>query len=187
MIFATLDKAKSYAFKADAIARQLWKMNQYALNRAGAFVRTTMKHSIRPGGKKNASSLPGQPPRGHGRQLLRNFVLFDFEELRVDVIIGPKKLNMVDYDLKMKPVKGTIPQILEYGGDYLQKQVQLHSGLWVRLDKRKSKKYAGRPTRFAIKHMEPRPYARPALAKEVAAGTIPRAWDHALLRVAKKL
>lgn len=224
-IGATLDKAKTQWFQAEMLIRKIGKMDEYALKFVGAYVRRRAQTSLRPGGKKYAISSPGQPPRTHGQRLLRTFLEFDIEKGGQSVVVGPAKLNWINYDvLTEQPVKGTIPRLLEEGGQFKQKQAQLPSGLWVRFDHRRSThnlinqvqlsgglwvraddpralKRSGRPsrtlrpassqfglpTRFVVKTMQQRPYMIPALNAEIKAGTIAKAWQDALMRVAGSL
>ena len=79
------------------------RANRRNLARAGAFIRTTAKQSIR---KRRAASPPGRPPSSH-TGLLRRFLFFGYDAARKTVVIGPMRLNQK---------AGTAPAALEDGG-----------------------------------------------------------------------
>jgi len=79
------------------------RANRRNLSKAGAFIRTTAKHSIR---KRKAASAPGSPPSSH-TGLLRRFIFFGYERARQTVVVGPMRLNQK---------AGTAPAALEHGG-----------------------------------------------------------------------
>lgn len=72
-----------------------------ALSRAGAFVRTRARSSIR---KRKAISRPGQPPSSHSGEL-RRFLFFAYDPATRSVVVGPAKFK-----------RGEAPPLLEYGG-----------------------------------------------------------------------
>jgi len=90
-------------FDADRVRRSADTAARRVLSKAGAFVRTTAKHSIRPG---KATSPPGSPPRSHSG-LLRRFIFFGYDRRRKTVVIGPMRLNQK---------VGVAPEALEHGG-----------------------------------------------------------------------
>ena len=73
------------------------------LSKAGAFIRTAAKSSIR---KRKAISAPGQPPSSH-TGLLKRFIFFGYDKHWRSVVIGPTRLNQAT---------GVAPPALEYGG-----------------------------------------------------------------------
>ena len=77
--------------------------NRRNLSKAGAFVRTTARSSIR---KRKEISAPGQPPSSH-TGLLKRFIFFGYDADRKTVVIGPMRLNQ-----KI----GAAPEALEHGG-----------------------------------------------------------------------
>ena len=81
---------------ADAATRRV-------LSKAGAFVRTTARHSIR---RRKRISAPGEPPSSH-TGLLRRFLFFGYDRRRKTVVVGPMRLNQK---------VGNAPEALEYGG-----------------------------------------------------------------------
>ena len=92
-MFFDTDRVKR---SADAAARRV-------LSKAGAFVRTTAKHSIR---SRKGVSPPGSPPSSH-TGLLRRFIFFGYDASRKTVVVGPMRLNQK---------VGTAPEALEHGG-----------------------------------------------------------------------
>jgi len=90
-------------FDRKKVIRAADRANRRILSKAGAFIRTTAKHSIR---KRKAASPPGSPPSSH-TGLLRRFIFFGYERSRQTVVVGPMRLNQK---------AGTAPAALEYGG-----------------------------------------------------------------------
>jgi len=90
-------------FDRKVVLRAADRANRKNLSRAGAFIRTTAKHSIR---KRKAASPPGQPPSSH-TGLLRRFIFFGYNASRKTVVVGPMRLNQK---------AGTAPAALEHGG-----------------------------------------------------------------------
>ena len=90
-------------FDRKKVIRAADRANRRNLSKAGAFVRTTAKHSIR---KRKAASPPGSPPSSH-TGLLRRFIFFGYERSRQTVVVGPMRLNQK---------VGTAPAALEHGG-----------------------------------------------------------------------
>ena len=90
-------------FDTDRVKRAADTATRKVLSKAGAFIRTTAKHSIRPG---KGISPPGSPPHSH-TGLLRRFIFFGYDTLRQTVVIGPMRLNQ-----KI----GAAPEALEHGG-----------------------------------------------------------------------
>ena len=90
-------------FDADRVKRAADAAARKVLSKAGAFVRTAAKHSIRPG---KGASPPGSPPRSH-TGLLRRFIFFGYDRTRKTVVVGPMRLNQ-----KI----GAAPEALEHGG-----------------------------------------------------------------------
>jgi len=58
------------------------------LSKFGAFVRRSAKSSIKPGGKSNKTSKPGEPPRSHTKAL-KSGIFFAYNKYNDSVIIGP--------------------------------------------------------------------------------------------------
>lgn len=90
-------------FDTDRVKRAADTATRKVLSKAGAFVRTTAKSSIR---KRKAISAPGQPPSSH-TGLLKKFIFFGYDAARKTVVVGPMRLNQ-----KI----GAAPEALEHGG-----------------------------------------------------------------------
>lgn len=149
-------RLRDHHFGRDQLDKAIAKSRRSNLIRAGAFVRTAARRSIRPapkppranpkqrrakGRRRNVSSRPGQPPRQHtaaGQNL--KLILFAWEEARKSVVVGP---------VLFKSSAGVrITEVLEHGGrSYTRPNPRA-----------KSRK---RATRVAA-----RPFMRPALASE---------------------
>ena len=76
-------------FDTDRVKRAAGAAARRNLSRAGAFVRTAARSSIR---KRKAVSAPGQPPSSH-TGLLRKFIFFGYDPARKTVVVGPMRLN----------------------------------------------------------------------------------------------
>ncbi len=73
----------------------------------GAYVMRTAKRSIKKGGPKE-TSVPGEPPVGHGQELYANFIAFAHDPARHEVVIGSALLSGTLGDVA--------PEKIEYGG-----------------------------------------------------------------------
>ncbi len=93
----------SQFFDRPAVIHRLNAAKRQVLSKAGAFVRTAARRSIRPR-KKTAKA--GSPPSSH-TGLLRRLIFFGYDGDRETVVIGPKLFRKKD---------PTIPQLLEHGG-----------------------------------------------------------------------
>jgi len=159
------------------------------LMRAGALARQIMRRSIRTSKK---TSTPGQPPRSHQGDL-RGLILFDVDTGRGEVVVGPRLANKLHFDTDMRPVRGTVPQLLEEGGQAYV--VEYWAGEhWRRLDLRRRGAVAavgalrasptdsafagGRPVRRRAVRVAARPFARPAL--EATRPRLPGLWADAV-------
>ena len=90
-------------FDTDRVKRAADTATRTVLSKAGAFIRTAAKSSIR---KRKATSAPGQPPSSH-TWLLKRFIFFGYDAGRKTVVVGPMRLNQ-----KI----GAAPEALEHGG-----------------------------------------------------------------------
>lgn len=156
-------KLKQSFFDAQKVINAIGKARAKVLSKAGAFVRTAARSSIR---KSKKVSEPGQPPRGHDKQDLKRRIFFAFDRSRDSVVIGPEKLNVVHFQGDGKPVSGTVPETLEYGGQIGVMEVQRSDGSWKRADLRSRRRLVGRSTRIRRVTIAARPYMGPAMAKE---------------------
>jgi hypothetical protein len=137
------------------------------LSRFGAFVRTRARSLLnKKGTKKNPTSKPGEPPRKQ-TGILRQFVFFAYDPSEKSVIIGPAKTNQIFFDQAGKPVRGTVPEVLEYGGQITILETELSPGNWQRADLRSRRRLAERPSRLRTVNIAARPYMGPAFDAEL--------------------
>jgi hypothetical protein len=157
-------KLKSFFFDRLKVQRAIDKATAKNLSKAGAYIMRTARGLIRSAGKKGLPSKPGKPPKNR-TGLLRDRILFAYEPDRRSVIVGPEATNQVFFSGDGKPVTGTVPGVLEYGGSISVLEVQRTNGEWTRADLRSKRRNAGKPTRLRKVDIAARPYMGPALAK----------------------
>lgn len=142
--------------------------------RFGSFTRRDARRNLRRQGRPGVYSRPGEPPRNR-TGALRDWILFEYDEREKSVIVGPYKLNVVYFNGDGRPVKGTVPSVLEHGGDVgvLEWKVRVPRAgggfdeRWQRADLRSRRRIAERETRVRKAHIEPRPYMAPAFDKNL--------------------
>lgn len=144
MISVGVEMAKRSFFDAEKVMKAMDRAERKALSRAGAFVRTRARSSIR---RRKRPSEPGTPPSDHGGALKR-LLFFAYDEASRSVVVGPALFGGGRSAGQSPPA----PAVEEFGGT-------------VNVTSRKGKKLALR--------YPPRPFMGPALMAEVAAGTIP--------------
>lgn len=91
---------KDMFFDRPAVLKAAGRARIKSLSKAGAFIRTRSKTSIR---KRKGSSPPGTPPHSH-TGLLRKHIYFGYDRLSESVVVGPAKIK-----------KGQAPRALELG------------------------------------------------------------------------
>lgn len=138
---------------APAVVNAVDKATRRVLSRFGAYVRRTMKTSIR---QSKKTSAPGSPPRSHAG-LLKKFIFFAFDPASWSVVIGPERLNAK---------VGNVPEVLEHGGRNT-----------VATYRRRGRK---RLVSKRTVNIKARPYARPALEKEQP--KLPAMWADSVRR-----
>lgn len=159
------------------IVHRVREGSRQALNKAGAFIRTRARSSIRPGGKKGRVSQPGEPPRSHVGTLKRG-ILYGIDErgFQLSTVIGPLKEDAQSG----RPVIGTVPRVLEQGGDVELTELFHKARVWGDLRgtaaaenigywqivSRRKKLPPNARTRKRTIHIEPRPFMGPALKQE---------------------
>jgi len=94
-------KIKDLCFDRERVLRAVNRAKRAVLSKAGAFIRTTARHSIR---KRKGTSKPGQPPFSHEGSL-RRLILFGYDQAAESVVVGP---------VGFKGSKA--PNVLEFGG-----------------------------------------------------------------------
>jgi hypothetical protein len=138
------------------------KATRGVLSKAGAFVRTAARHSIR---TRKGTSPPGSPPYSH-TGVLKRFLFFGYDPARRTVVVGPMATNQVFFGKDRRPVRGTVPEVLEYGGKITILEVE-RGGTWLRADLRSRRRLAGRPMRYRTANIAARPYMGPAMKQEL--------------------
>lgn len=137
------------------------RASRRVMSKAGAFVRTRARASIR---TRKKASEPGQPPTNR-TGILKRFIFFAYDQNAGGVVVGPAKTNQVFFGRDGRPTRGTVPQVLEYGGSITILEV-FKWGKWRRADLRSRRRLGGLPTRYRTVKIAARPYMHPALEKE---------------------
>jgi hypothetical protein len=152
---------KELFFDSKRVIEALVKGTRDALSRAGAFVMTRARSSIR--SSKN-SAKPGRPPRSHTGDL-KNKIYFAYDDTagKNAVVIGPLRYR-----------KGEAPNILEFGGD----EHRMVRDIIATRDA--NGRFAGNkfgPRHPGVAHYPGNPFMGPSLKTEVDKGTIAKAWE----------
>jgi hypothetical protein len=164
MLGFEVNKAIRNFFDVPKVVDAVTRAKLAVFSKAGAFVRRTAKGLIRKGKKP---SRPGSPPHDV-TGILKRFIYFALGPSKDSVVIGPAKTNQIFFDADGQPVKGTVPEVLEYGGQIGIEEVQSpFSGRWRRRDfrYRRAGTQAEWKRRRRIVRIEARPYMGPALQK----------------------
>jgi len=164
---------KELFFDKARVLNAVDKARRAVLSKAGAFVRQRAKTSMR---KRKAASAPGEPPSSHEGSL-RRFLYFGYDPVADTVVVGPVATNQVFFGRDRKPVTGTVPSVLEYGGQITIFEVR-KGGTWQRADLRSRRRLAGLRTRYRTVTIRPRPYMRPALTAELP--RLPALWRNSV-------
>lgn len=168
MIGFKIEAVKKTFFDPRKILAAAEKARYRALSKQGAFVRRRFKGLIR---NKKKSSAPGQPPSGHPAKgqsegMLEKFCFFGYDQNKKSMFVGPAILNGIGFDKDGRPTRGTVPQVLNEGGEISILEV-FRNGVWVRA-KRKRRQDEGLKQRFRRVRIEARPAIGPALEAEKA-------------------
>jgi len=174
----TLIKFQSGFFDRQKVIKSLTKTEQGVMSRFGAFVRThaqglMLRHVVRRGfgvkskvTNRDGYSKPGEPPYVHEGSLVKR-LYFAYDPATHSVVVGPDRLNMVFFDKNRKPIRGTVPGVLERGGQVTILERQRRSGEWVRADLRTRRFWGHMPTRYRTVTIAARPYMNPSLMAEL--------------------
>jgi hypothetical protein len=171
----TIKASRRNFFDRKGVADAVTKQTADALRLGGGLIRKIMRRSIRSGGTNQTASRPGEPPRTHGKQLLKRLIYFNFVRGGV----------LKDHSVWVGPVLSNTPtgapEILEFGGT-----VHLPKGTPIRVDGRTDKRGRLRGGKFVpgperTIRIAPRPYLGPALDKAVASGQLPGYWKNATI------
>lgn len=129
-------RIKDMFFDRATVIRAVDGAKRAVLSKAGAFIRTAARTSIR---KRKASAPAGKPPHSHEGSL-RRLILFGYDKPADSVVVGPVGFK-----------KSIAPNVLEYGGETVV--LSRVGGRGGRLTSRKVKIAA-------------RPFMAPALERE---------------------
>lgn len=172
-----LETLKSNFFDRAAIENRVKQAKRRILSKMGAFVRTRaissmLRHAVRKGfghkskvSDREGVSPPGEPPYPHTGMLVR-WILFAWDDATGGVVVGPMKTNQVFFDRHRMPVTGTVPAVLEYGGQITILE-WFRAGVWQRADLRSKRRLGERPKRWRTVTIAPRPFMGPALQAEL--------------------
>lgn len=172
-----LAQVKKTFFDRKVVIDAMDRATRNVLSKFGAFVRTRAKSSIR---QRKQASEPGKPPSSHVGTL-KDFIYFGYEADRQAVVIGPTKTDQVFFDNDRRPVTGTVPEVLEYGGQITILDVFKY-GSWQRLDLRSRRRATGLPTRMRTVAIKARPYMNPAF--EIEKRQLPGLWADSMVKQA---
>jgi hypothetical protein len=95
-------RIKDVFFDRHVVMRAMDSAKRKVLSKAGAFIRTAAKTSIR---KRKGTAPPGRPPHSHEGSL-RKLILFGYDRSSDSVVVGPVGFK-----------RGTAPRALEHGGE----------------------------------------------------------------------
>jgi hypothetical protein len=95
-------RIKDMFFDRAAVVRAVDGAKRKVLSKAGAFIRTAARTSIR---KRKGPAPAGKPPHSHEGSL-RRLILFGYDKAADSVVVGPVGFK-----------KSVAPNVLEYGGD----------------------------------------------------------------------
>lgn len=119
-------RIKDLFFDRHAVVRAVDKAKREVLSRAGAFIRTAARTSIR---KRKGTSKPGHPPHSH-TGLLRRLILFGYDRSSDSVVVGPVGFG-----------RSKAPHTLEFGGVTDRPR-------WWRTSRKRGRKLRIRPRPF---------------------------------------
>lgn len=166
---------KDWFFDRQQVLDAVGKATARVLAEQGALVRRTARGKIR---FQVGPSEPGESPHAHSRGTasLRT-IWFALEPDKATVIVGPIRLTRSgDDDLaEIAPA----PNVLEFGGLVIVRQVRLADGTWHR---QRTRHFTGRRriTRIVQTPVEPRPFMRPSLDQEAAGNLMISQWKDAI-------
>ena len=179
---------------------KIGKRQARAMMRIGAWMRKTMRRSMRKGTGPQPHSLPGEVPRWHNAGQIKRNIDFSYSPSLRSLVVGPIKLPI---NSKVRPVSKTVPQLLNEGGTansggptFVIKDkksgrlVSLRSGPGQRvLKKWRQQRMAGggqrkKDRRYEFVMLPPgsykyeaRPFTAPVLQKAIHSGALAQAWS----------
>lgn len=156
----TLRARAAYFFDRAAVRAMTDRHTRRALGHAGGYLRRVARNSMK---VRRGASPPGKPPHAHTR-LLKDFIFYAYDPAAESVVVGPVRTNQVFFSADRRPIRGTVPGVLEHGGQVRVLEVEVRPGYWRRGDLRSLRRNATRPQRLRTVTIAPRPYMQPALA-----------------------
>lgn len=174
---ATL-KVKGLFFDRAVVIKAMSKATLRALSKAGAFIRTRARSSMR---RRKRASTPGTPPSAHGGAQLKTLLFFSFDPSTKSVVVGPVPF-----------ARGEAPNLNEFGGQVQRKRsVVVRSGPPRKASPRQAAAFKRKvrtgqviPKALPRKLVQqkatypPRPFMAPALEKE--RHNLPARWKNSL-------
>ena len=167
---ATVRFSQFFTDRSGRVIQAIDRAKRRTFSKAGSFVMTTARRSIRP---RKSSSPPGSPPSSHDGSLRRG-IFFGYDRMRDSVIVGPS----LDFSKRL-PGGKTQPEVLEFGGSVPGR------GRLIAIDDGTGRDSSGRFTsgkkwmraKGRLRY-KARPFMRPALEKE--APGFPELWADAV-------
>lgn len=148
---------KDYFFDREAVMGRVEKARLRMLSKAGAYVRTSARSSLR---RRKSVSQPGSPPSVHSTDdyaSLKN-ILFVYDPASDSVVVGP--LLVERQSQAIVAASSTVPGLLERGGSVTVRQRQQRDGSWTNVRRFTIGKAAQRTQTIPI---AARPFMLPAL------------------------
>ena len=138
------------------------------------FIRTRARTAVLRRSNTGKPSAPGRPPKVHSTDPTANLknIRWEYDADNDTGVVGPLRINSSRADFVR--YQSTIPNILEFGGNYttVEEFVDLgnRGGFWRRVDRRR--RNSDRQKRTRTVRIQPRPFMSVAFEAELAAGTI---------------
>jgi len=148
------------SFKSAEVKRALDKIEYHALRWFGADVRSDARKYL----QRGSSPWGAAPDSQGGTGLLRNFILYGFDQAQRSVVVGPKLLSGRGVGRGVYPGR-TVPQVLEEGAT-----VPMTAA---------SAKRLGVPV-GSMAHYRPLPYMGPAFEQRL--GQLDKYWRDSIKR-----
>lgn len=158
---------KEAFFDRPAVEKAIGKARKKSLSKAGAFVMTRSRRSIR---RTDSYSKPGNPPHTRKGSRFKNTILFRYDFGTRTVVVGPTKLNA-----KSDVPKDGVPAALEFGTTHVSKRVRYVPAPGGGRTRTGKPRVVRLPKGTKLTY-EARPFMGPALRAEVAAGNVPGAF-----------
>jgi hypothetical protein len=183
MIGFSVNSARGLFFDRPAVMAAVSAARLRVLRHAGGLLRKLARNSIR---KRKKASAPGSPPSSHSG-ILKRFIYFAWDSSSRSLIVGPARTNQVFFDGDGRPVTGTVPEVLEFGGQIgVLEARNPFSGKWGRADLRYRRTNNGGQATWERRRrtitIPARPYMGPALLKVTP--QFPALWQNAVRRAA---